>query len=66
MRHVKILLIAYFVCKAALLDLSQMAANLSTAFPPPPSANLIVPIHVVQCLPARVTGNDKYSPGGRR
>lgn len=32
-----------------LLGLSSIAANLSTAFPPPPSATLSVPIIVMQC-----------------
>ena len=49
MRHAKSFLIACTFIYAGLFSLSELAANLSTAFPPPPSAVLTVPIIVLEC-----------------
>ncbi|WP_236167413.1 hypothetical protein [Pseudomonas fulva] len=39
----------FFAAYLTLSGLSGIAANLSTAFPPPPSATLTVPIIIAQC-----------------
>jgi len=48
MRHVKTFLFICAYVGSALLCLSTIAANLTTAFPPPPSATLTVPIIILQ------------------
>lgn len=48
MRHIKTFLFVCAFIGSALLGLSTIAANLTTAFPPPPSATLTVPIIILQ------------------
>jgi hypothetical protein len=48
MRQLKSFLIVCAFIGSSLLGLSTIAANLSTAFPPPPSATLTVPIIILQ------------------
>lgn len=51
MRFVQILLLSLSTLCGALLGTSQIAANLSAAFPPPPAITLSLPLVVVTCQP---------------
>jgi hypothetical protein len=50
MRYLSILL-TLSTSWAVLLSVSQIAANLSAAFPPPPAITLSLPLVVVTCRP---------------
>lgn len=49
MQFCRKLLAALGIVWALLFSAAEFAANMSTAFPPPPSATLTVPITVLSC-----------------
>lgn len=49
MRNLNLIGLFIGIFFSSVLGLSELAANLTTAFPPPPSATLTVPIIILQC-----------------